>query len=182
MLAPARMSPPKEHSMSSMVTLIARTAPLERDPKIVSRQATDADVPRLGELYFSAYGAGVASENLDAAVADIHASFAGKYGTYLPAASPVALNDRGDIIAAIMVVERATWEDTPDTPFIIELFTDLNYRRQGLAEELVLACLDSLFNAGHKEVALRVDSENSAALALYLSLDFRRWYPEEEDD
>jgi N-alpha-acetyltransferase 10/11 len=168
--------------MSSMVTLIARTAPLERDLKIEARQATDADVPRLGELYFSAYDPGVASESLNAAVADIHASFAGKYGAYLPDASPVAVNDAGEIIAAIMVVERATWEQTPEAPFIIELFTDRNHRRQGLAEELVLACMDSLFNSGHREVALRVDSDNSAALALYLSLDFRRWYPEDEDE
>ncbi|HEY8293968.1 MAG TPA: GNAT family N-acetyltransferase [Micrococcaceae bacterium] len=167
--------------MSSMVTLIAQTAPLERDLKIESRQATEGDVPRLGELYFSAYDPGVA-ESLEAAVADIHASFAGKYGPYLPLASPVALNDAGEIIAAIMVVERAIWEDTPEAPFIIELFTDRRHRRQGLAEELVLACIDRLFNAGHKEVSLRVDSENSAALALYLSLDFRRWYPEPEDD
>jgi N-alpha-acetyltransferase 10/11 len=167
--------------MSSMVTLIAQTAPLERDLKIESRQATDADVPRLGELYFSAYDPGVASESPDAAIADIHASVAGKYGTYLPDASPVALNDAGEIIAAIMVVERATWPETPDAPFIIELFTDRNHRRQGLAEELVLASMDALFNSGHKEVALRVDSENAAALALYLSLDFRRWYPEEDD-
>lgn len=168
--------------MNSMVTLIARTAPLERELKIEAREATEADIPRLGELYFSAYDPGVASESLDAAVADIHATFAGKYGPYMPLASPVALNGQGEIIAAIMVVERSVQKDTPEAPFIIELFTDRSHRRQGLAEELVIACMDRLFHAGYHEVALRVDSENSAAMALYLSLDFQRWYPEEAED
>ncbi|WP_434612326.1 GNAT family N-acetyltransferase [Arthrobacter sp. A5] len=172
----------EERSMTNMVTLIARTTPLERDLKTESRPATSTDIRKLGELYFTAYDPGVASENVEAAVADVEASFEGKYGTYLPEASHVVVDEAGEIIAAILVVERATWEDTPDAPFIIELFTDRQHRRQGLAEDLVRASLDTLFNAGHKEVALRVNEENSAALALYLSLDFHRWSPEENED
>ncbi|MCZ2404494.1 N-acetyltransferase [Paenarthrobacter sp. Z7-10] len=161
--------------MNTMVTLIARTAPLERELPMESRPATEADIPALGKLYFNAYDPGEASESLKAAAADIDASLAGKYGTFLPAASQVVPGRDGNIDAAILVVERAVWDDTPETPFIIELITDPEHRRQGLAEQLVLTCMDILFNAGHPEVALRVDSTNSAALALYLSLDFRRW-------
>ncbi|MDJ0315956.1 MULTISPECIES: GNAT family N-acetyltransferase [Arthrobacter] len=168
--------------MTDMVTLIAKTNPLERDLKTASRTVLETDIPRLGELYFTAYDAGLAGESIEVALADIQASMAGKYGRFLPEASHVALDDQGKIVAAVLVVERAIGEDTPDAPFIIELITDRGHRRQGLAEDLVLATLDTLFNEGQSDVALRVEATNSAALALYLSLDFHRWSPEETDD
>ena len=168
--------------MTDMVTLIAKTTPLERELKTASRTVQEADITRLGELYFTAYDAGVAAETLEAAMADMRASYAGKYGELLPDASHVALDEDGKIVAAVLVVEHALGNDTPDAPFIIELITDREHRRRGLAEDLVLATLDTLFNNGHKDVALRVEANNSAALALYLSLDFHRWSPEEEDD
>ncbi|MBW4094441.1 MAG: GNAT family N-acetyltransferase [Acidobacteria bacterium] len=168
--------------MTNMVTLIARTAPLERELKMKSRTTTEADVPRLGELYFSAYEPGFAGSNSSEAAAAVDAVFKGKYGSFLPDASHVALDENGEIIAAIMVVERSTTANTPEAPFIVELFTAHNHRRQGLAEQLVLASMDALFNAGFKEVALRVHEDNSAALALYLSLDFSRWSADEDED
>lgn len=168
--------------MTDMVTLIAKTTPLERELKIASRTVQESDAPRLGELYFTAYDAGLAGDTLDAALADIKESMAGKYGSFLPDASHVALDENGKIVAAVLVVERAVGDDTPDAPFIIELITDRQHRRRGLAEDLVLATLDTLFNDGQTDVALRVEATNSAALALYLSLDFHRWSPEEADD
>jgi len=168
--------------MTDMVTLIARTAPLERELKTSSRTIVQADLPRLGELYFTAYDPGVAGESLEAAIEDIKASLAGKYGQFLPDASHVALDENGKIVAAVLVVERALGDDAPDAPFIIELITDREHRRQGLAEDLVLATMDTLFNNGQKDVSLRVESTNSAALALYLSLDFHRWSPDEDGD
>lgn len=168
--------------MTDMVTLIARTTPLERELKTASRTVQDSDLPRLGELYFTAYEPGVAADSLPAAIEDMKASFAGKYGTFLPHASHVSVDDAGEIIAAILVVEHAIGDDTPEAPFIIELITDRQHRRRGLAEDLVLATMDTLFNSGQEEIALRVEATNSAALALYLSLDFRRWSPEENDD
>ena len=168
--------------MTDMVTLIAKTTPLERELKISYRHVQDADAARLGELYFTAYDAGAAGDSLATAMADMQDALAGKHGQFLPEASHVALDDSGRIVAAALVVERAVAADTPDAPFIIELVTDRNHRRQGLAEDLVLATLDALFNDGKNQVALQVKESNSAALALYLSLDFRRWSPEEHDD
>lgn len=168
--------------MTDMVTLIAKTTPLERELKIHSRTVQETDTPRLGELFFTAYDSDVVGDSLDAAMADMKDSLAGKYGPFLPEASHVALDDDGKIIAAVLVVEHAVGNDTPDTPFIIELFTDREHRRRGLAEDLVLATMDTLFNDGRSDVALRVKSTNSAALALYLSLDFSRWSPEENED
>jgi len=168
--------------MTDMVTLIAKTTPLERELKTTSRTVKESDLPRLGELYFTAYDPGLAGDSLQAAMEDMRASLTGKYGQFLPNASHVALDDDGKIVAAVLVVERAIGDDTPEAPFIIELFTDRDHRRRGLAEDLVLATMDTLFNAGQQDVALRVEASNSAALALYLSLDFRRWSPEENDD
>lgn len=168
--------------MTNMVTLIARTAPLERELRTASRTIQETDLPRLGELYFTAYEPGVAGDTLEAAKDDMKASLKGKYGEFLPQASHVALDEQGKVVAAIVLVERAVGDDVPDAPFIVELFTDRDYRRRGLAEELVLASMDSLFNNGSQEIALRVPESNSAALALYLSLDFRRWTPEELED
>ncbi|WP_104087482.1 GNAT family N-acetyltransferase [Arthrobacter sp. GMC3] len=168
--------------MTDMVTLIARTAPLERELKTTYRSAKESDLPRLGELYFTAYEPGVAGDSVQAAIEDIKASMAGKYGKFLDSASHVALDEDGKIVAAVLVVEHAIGDDTPDAPFIIELITDRQHRRRGLAEDLVLATMDTLFNEGQQDVALRVKESNSAALALYLSLDFRRWSPEENED
>lgn len=168
--------------MTDMVTLIAKTTPLERELKIASRTVQPTDLPRLGELYFTAYDAGIAGDSIEVAIADIQASMEGKYGRFLPDASHVALDENGKIVAAVLVVERAVGDDTPDSPFIIELITDRQHRRRGLAEDLVLATLDTLFNDGQNDVALRVESSNSAALALYLSLDFHRWSPDSSED
>ncbi len=168
--------------MTEMVTLIARTTPLERELKTASRTVEESDLPRLGELYFTAYEPGAAGESLQAAMDNMRTALNGKYGQFLPKASHVALDDSGKIVAAVLVVDRAIGDDTPEAPFIIELITDRDHRRQGLAEDLVLATMDTLFNEGQERVALRVETSNSAALALYLSLDFRRWSPEEDED
>jgi ribosomal protein S18 acetylase RimI-like enzyme len=165
-----------------MVTLIARTTPLERELKTTSRTVEESDLPRLGELYFTAYDPGIAGETLQVAVDNMRASLTGKYGQFLPKASHVALDENDKIVAAVLVVERALGPETPETPFIIELITDRSHRRQGLAEDLVLATMDTLFNEGKEEVALRVEESNAAALALYHSLDFRRWTPDDDED
>ncbi|MCU1572533.1 MAG: acetyltransferase [Micrococcaceae bacterium] len=167
--------------MSTMVTLTARTAPLDRDLRMDTRPAVEADIPRLGEMFFSAYEPGEGSASPQAAVEDIRRLFSGGYGPFSSGASLVALNGGGEISAAILVVSRATWDDTPDSPFITHLFTAREHRRQGLAEQLVLAALDSLYNAGLKQAGVRVDADNAAALALYLSLDFRRWSAEDDE-
>ena len=60
--------------MTDMVTLIAKTTPLERELKMASRTVQESDLPRLGELYFTAYDAGVAGDSIEAALADMQAS------------------------------------------------------------------------------------------------------------
>ncbi|WP_018134258.1 GNAT family N-acetyltransferase [Acaricomes phytoseiuli] len=168
--------------MSSPVTLIAQTSPLPFELDISTRALESADIAGLGELYFTAYDAGLAEASLEEAKNVMAEIFDGKLGSLLSDASHAALSDDGSIVAAILVVERATHEGAPESPFLIELFTDRAHRRRGLAERLVLVAGDKLFHSGHQQVAVRVDDENSAALALYLSMDFRRWDAEEQED
>lgn len=138
------------------------------------RPCTADDVEPLGRRYFDSYDPGVAGATVDEATADIRAAFGGEYGELWPAASLVATSGEGGIAAAVQVVRRAPWPDTPDCPFVIELFTAPEHRRRGLARALlagVLAVTD------RREVALRVSADNGPALALYRDLGFRDWRP-----
>lgn len=143
------------------------------DYRVRPSRPTDAD--RLGALYFGSYEAGEASSSLAEAIADVRASFAGEYGDYLFDASPI-VEHGSEIVAAVMTVARAPWDDTPDCPFVIELFTDRRHRRRGLAADLVRRAASSL-GPGDTSIALRVAADNTAALALYERLGFRRWEP-----
>lgn len=127
-------------------------------------------------LYFDAYDPGIASETYDEALGDVQASFDGHYGCYLFEASPV-IEHQGEVVAAIMVVQRAAWDDTPDCPFIIELFTSRGHRRLGLGRHLLSSAMTTLEAAGERAVALRVSSENRRALNLDRSVHFRDYQP-----
>jgi len=39
----------------------------------------------------------------------------------------------------------------------------------------------SLHENGYEEVCVRIPEDNAAALALYLTLDFNRWNPEQDE-
>jgi len=128
----------------------------------------------LGRLYYEAYDPGVACETVQEAIADIRAAFQGAYGVLWLAASAVIEHDR-EVVAAMLVVHRAPWEDTPDCPFVIELFTARSYRRLGLARALLSRCLLLVGATEKPHLALRVDATNRAALQLYASLGFSEW-------
>lgn len=177
--------------MSDLVTLIRRIdaapSPAEPPAGLAMRSSRPADLAALGALYFAAYDPGIACDTLEEAVADVAASFAGEYGEYWPEASPVVTSG-GRIVNAVMTVRRAPWDDTPDCPFIIELFTARDHRRRGLGRLAVTSCMRTVAAAGEQAVALRVAVDNRAALALYRSLGFARWpeqavpEPEEGDE
>ncbi len=130
-----------------------------------------ADAVGVGRLYFDAYEAGEACATLEEALADVEASFAGEYGELWPPAT-LLIEQGGDVVAAVMTVRRAPWDDTPPCPFIIELFTDRSHRRRGLGRGLVGAVSTAAAVAGESCVGLRVMSHNHAAVSLYASLGF----------
>jgi ribosomal protein S18 acetylase RimI-like enzyme len=164
--------------MPALRTLIRPDGPLPAPTTpagYLLRPCRPGDAEQLGELYFHSYDPGRACATLPEAVADIRAAFAGDYGELWPAASLVATTAEQHVVAAIQVVGRAPWPDTPDCPFAIELFTARRHRRHGLARSLVLGALHVLARADRPELALRVAVDNHPALALYRRLGFRDW-------
>lgn len=84
---------------------------------------------------------------------------------------------KGRITAAILTTERTFRSEGPKTAFIAQLFTQPAHRRQGLARQILSHAMQALHEGGHKTLTVTVSSSNTAALALYLSLDFRRFTP-----
>jgi N-alpha-acetyltransferase 10/11 len=137
-------------------------SPLPAD--VVLRTPTRADTTDLGRLYFESYEPGIAAATEVEAIEDIAATFDGAYGTLSANWSWLAVSGE-QLVGALLVVDRAPWPDTPDCPFIIELFTEPTHRRQGLARA-VLATATT-------QVALRVSDDNVPALRLYESVGFQ---------
>ena len=140
------------------------------------RSPAEGDAGRLGRLYFDA---GVPYANLahaEAAVDEILAFFRGEFGVFWPAASGVVEHD-GRLVAALLAVHRAPWDDTPDGPFITDLFTDPGFRRRGLGRVLMARCLAAVHRSARRCVALRVESDNAPAVHLYQGFGFRPYSP-----
>lgn len=135
------------------------------------RPCTPEDASALARLYFAAYPPGVACATLDEARADIAATFSGEYGELWLAASPLVFCDDA-LVAAVLTVRRASWEDAPACPYLIEAFTAPDQRRRGLARAAVVTAVAELFAAGERQVALTVAAENGPALALYRAVGF----------
>lgn len=152
-------------------TAPAAPGPIELPRGLALRICRPGDIPALGRLYYEAYPPGVAGASVEEAVADIQASFDGEYGELWVEASPVVL--RGDDpVAALLTVHQAPWDDVPDCPFVIELFTAPTHRRAGLGRALVAHTKGVVSRSTQTAVALRVDADNAAALALYRQVGF----------
>jgi N-alpha-acetyltransferase 10/11 len=136
------------------------------------RAPRTADADRLGQLYFDCQVPGADLSDVDEAVREVAAFFRGEFGTFWPEASGVV--ETGDrLVAALLAVHRAPWDDTPDCPFITDLFTDPGYCRDGFARALLIRCLTEASATARPRLALRVESDNTPALRLYESLGFR---------
>lgn len=166
--------------MSGTITLIAHTSETSSTNPVPSRQVTADDIPALSDLFFQAYDASSQTSKEDAQKI-IQGVFDGEYGPLLLEASPVIEDDDGQVIAAAIVLEQRKGEDLPEVPYLFELFTASSHRRRGLAEQLVREAMTKLYHQGYEEVTLRIAEDNSAALALYLTLDFNRWVPYSDD-
>ena len=166
--------------MSGTITLIAQTSETSSTDPVPSRQVSAEDIPALSELFFQAYDSSSAATTKEAAHQIIQGVFDGEFGPLLPEASPVIEDENGQVVAAAIVLEQRKGDDLPKTPYLFELFTAASHRRRGLAEQLVREAMTKLYNQGYEEISLRIAEDNSAALALYLTLDFNRWAPDSD--
>ncbi|MFI7066284.1 GNAT family N-acetyltransferase [Kribbella sp. NPDC050124] len=154
-----------------MLTLIRPAGPIEAvipPAGVVLRAPSPDDTLELGRLYFASYEPGAASATEDEAIDDINLSFAGEYGPLNLTISQLA-GVGEQLVGALLVVERAPWPDTPDCPFVIELFTAPTHRRLGIASAL----LTHAVAVSSSPLALRVAPTNTVARGLYERLGFQ---------
>jgi ribosomal protein S18 acetylase RimI-like enzyme len=167
--------------VNPLIILTAVTGPRDgARPGTAIRPIQAADLPELSVMYRDSYADGLPQPE-DRAVGWIDALLDGAHGRHVPEASAVKAAPDGQLAAAIIVTEPAPGSEGEWDSEIAELFTHPDHRRQGLAEELLGHCLHVLHTLGRKRVAVTVDSGNSAALALYLSRDFRRLSTDDGD-
>ncbi len=134
---------------------------------VALRTPSPEDTVELGRLYFESYPPGVACDTEEEAIEDIKVTFEGEYGPLSLTNSFLAVA-AGALVGAVLVVDRAPWPDTPDCPFIIELFTAPTWRRRGLAAALLTTCLQH-----PTPFALKVSPDNTPAIELYKTLGFQ---------
>lgn len=145
-------------------------APLPGGFAVRTPRARDAD--EIGQLYFDCQVPGADLADAGEGIDETRAFFRGEFGEFWAAGSGV-IETGGRLVAALLAVHRAPWDDTPDCPFITDLFTDPGYRRYGFGRALLIRCLTEASATSRPKLALRVDSENTPALRLYESLSFR---------
>jgi N-alpha-acetyltransferase 10/11 len=164
--------------MDSLISLAALIEPRVLDPFVTApRVIVAADLPELADLYKRAYPSRTLGQDTDEAASRMSAILKGTRGALIGQASLLTHDPEGRISAAILTVKRTFRSDKPPTAFIAELFTHPDHRRQHLAETLLSYAMQALHEAGHKTLAVTVSSSNAAAIALYLSRDFRRFTP-----
>jgi ribosomal protein S18 acetylase RimI-like enzyme len=161
--------------MVPLISLAAIVGPQEQRPGAsIPRPVEPTDLTELTDLYLRSYHPEADRLDAEKAAGRISRILAGTHGTPIPQASLAIVDAVGQITAAILVTDRNVGSATPGTAYIAELFTHPDHRRQGLAEDLLRHAMHVLHTLGHRTVAVTVHSANSAAMALYLSRDFRR--------
>ncbi|MET3811862.1 GNAT family N-acetyltransferase [Arthrobacter sp. UYEF3] len=167
--------------MNPLIILTAVTAPRDGGRTVAAiRPIRAADLDQLSTMYRDSYADGL-PQPPDRSDGWINALLDGAEGPHVAQASAVVAGPDGQLAAAIIVTEPAAGSPGDWDSVIAELFTHPDHRRQGLAEELLGHSLHALHALGRTTVAVAVDSGNSAALALYLSRDFRRRADEDVD-
>jgi N-alpha-acetyltransferase 10/11 len=137
---------------------------------VTVRPVAEDDLAALAAAFQRAYGSAVAASR-DDAVREMTEAFGGTWGEFWPEASPAAWKD-GELAGAVLTVRRPSWENAPDCPWLIDVFTDPLYRRAGIARVLIGAACRVIGAAGETRVGLTVEDENDPAVGLYWSLGF----------
>ncbi|WP_237207852.1 GNAT family N-acetyltransferase [Rothia nasimurium] len=163
--------------MSGLITLISQTSPATKPLTVATRPAQVEDAEALARLYFASYEDERFSSQEDA-TAEMERILKGEHGEFYADASPVVVDEHDRIVAASLCLKHRVVTEPKSIPTIYELFTAASRRREGLAEQLIRRSIDQMHEDGYEQVSVRISENNAAALALYLTLDFNRWFPE----
>lgn len=166
--------------MSGLITLISQTSKAKKPLTVTTRPARLEDAEALARLYFASYDDDRFASQSDAQQ-EMTRILQGEHGEFYTEASPVIVDEHDRIVAAALCLKHRVVTEPKSIPTIYELFTAASRRREGLAEQLIRRSIDQMFTDGYKQVSVRINETNAAALALYLTLDFNRWFPEPDD-
>jgi GNAT superfamily N-acetyltransferase len=131
------------------------------------RPPSDADVPQLASLMYSAYRGTIDDEGESEADAlvEVQKTYAGAYGSFVPSCSAVV--ERGGRLLSATLVSR--WQDRP---FVAFSMTEPSSKRTGLARACMMTAMSRLHAAGERQLGLVVTLANVPAFNLYTSLGF----------
>ncbi len=124
----------------------------------------------LAALYLKAYPREIV-EDLATAEEEMRLTQKGEYVPLKPELSPVVKMD-GKAVGVIMTVAQAPWPESPDGLLIIEVITHPDHRRRGIAQAGLAWLAAEAEKQGYRTLALRVETENTGAVALYRKLAF----------
>ncbi len=96
---------------------------------------------------------------------------AGEQGELLPSGTLVAVDEQGQVIAAVQTVQAAAVPGAEPTPFVVNLATQPAWQGRGLARALLVEAMRSAAPLGPR-VGARVQQGNEQALSLLRSLGF----------
>lgn len=177
------VAPPAGHPLSMQLTLVLPPAvpstegraPADVPAGTSLRPILPADIDAVGALYHRCLPAD-AQCALEDAIADVRGCFEGEYGRLIPAATLLAhrpATEEATVLGAVLTVDAPPWPDVADLVFLIDLFVAPEARRQGIARALTAEAIDATRSElPGRSIGLRVENENTAAVALYRSLGF----------
>lgn len=132
------------------------------------RPPTPEDIQKLAALMLAAYRGTVddEEETIEEALIEVHKTFDGEHGPFLPACSRVVVI--GDELVSATPLTR--WKDRP---FVAFAMTAPHWKRKGLARACMINSMQDVLAAGDDKLSLVVTVANVAALTLYQRLGFQ---------
>jgi len=115
---------------------------------------------------------GIYDFKLSYAKKEIESAYNNEYGELIPEAC-LSIKYDNNLVGAILTVRNAPWEDTPNSPFIIDLMIKKEHQRKGLGNYLIGQVGRILVEQNEQTIALKVTKSNEKAYNLYKKMGFK---------
>lgn len=164
--------------MTALDKVLIASLPLAGNYKVLAadysvQHVDECHTDALARLRLEAYGPAIASD-MNTSLKEMRDMFDDQFGSLWVEASPLIFTEEKLVGACCTVVHPPNWPKTPICPFIIDLMVQPKFRRNGLAEYLILMTAKSVARTAN-HIALRVSLDNHPALSLYRKLGFIEW-------
>lgn len=167
---------PKSTLIGNLADLTRLAHPTANQQQIDYEPLARKHREQVADLYLASYPPHVGAADIDEAIAEVDATYAGDFGQLITDASPVALHD-GQAVGSIQVVHRSPWDPDLNCPFIIELFVRPGARGQGIARALLTRAAIACQQLGETQIALRTSDEGGTSPAAFHLYDLAEMRP-----